>query len=534
MKIRLVVALVGFAISFGVPSTTRATSDVLTNRNDNARTGLVSDETTLTPASVMTGLKLLFQNPVDGAVYAQPLCVSNQLVYTGGVSRGFHDLVIIATENGSVYAFDAATGKTYWNVSVLTPGFKAVNASDPNVKSIAIQPIVGITATPVIDRNAAPNGQIFVVTMETDGEQHYDYKLHALDLATGQDALIPVTIAASITGNGPATTFVAQNQLPRSALLLSKGIIYTGFASFGDRPPYSGWLIGYCERDLSQALVFNANPNGSPATRPLRDGSGGGIWQSGTGPSADNNGNIYLAIGNGPFDETLVNGFPANGDYGNSLLKLSGSTVSDYFTPHDELSLVKSDEDLGAGGVALLPDIVDSNGNVHSLAMVVCKNSSIYLVDRKNLGKFNPSTDTNYQTLFKALSSQAYTSSVFFNNSIYLCGGFTPLMRFIFDFSIPNQPLLYPTPVAKTLNSFGKRGCIPSISSNAGANGIVWAYETNLGKANAILYAYDAATLTELYNSGSLLARGVKFAVPTIFSGKVYVGTSKSVAAFGL
>ena len=477
---------------------------------------------------------MLFQHPVDGAVYAQPLCVSNQLVYTGGVSQGSHDVTIIATENGSVYALDAVTGTAYWKVSVLTPGDTAVNSSDPNIHAAAIKPIISITATPVIARNAGPNGRIFVVALETDGHQHYDYKLHALDLATGQDALTPVNISAAVTGTGPATTFVPQNQLSRSALLLSNGIIYVAFASFDDRPPYAGWVISYNESDLSQALVFNDNPSGSPPSKFLPDGSGGGIWQSGVGPAADNNGNIYVAIGNGPFNEKLVNGFPANGDYGNSLVKLSGSTVSDYFTPHDQLNLSKTDQDLGASGVVLLPDIVDSNGNTHSLAMVVSKNSSIYLFDRNNLGKFNPSTNNNYQTVSRALGAEAYTSPVFFNNSIYLCGAFAPLTQLTFDFSNPNQPLLNPTPVAKTSNSFGKRGCHPSISSNGSSNGIVWAYDTNLGAAHAILYAYDAATLTQLYNSGSLLDPGIKFAVPTIFSDKVYVGTSKSVAAFGL
>ena len=519
--------------SFGLAFLSGVASDVLTYRNDNARSGLVSNETALTPANV-SGLKLLFQNRVDGAVYAQPLCVSNQLVFKGGLSQGFHDLLIVATENGSVYAFDAVTGTTYWKVSVLTPGDTAVSSSDPNILSKAIRPILSITATPVIDRNAGSNGEIFVLAMETDGLMHYDYKLHALDLATGQDALTPMTIAASVTGKGPATIFVAHNQLSRPALLLSNGIIYTSFASFDERAPFSGWLIGYNETNLSQALVFNTNPNGSPPSKHAPDGSGGGIWQSGAGPSADNNGNIYLSVGNGPFDETLVNGFPANRDFGDSLLKLSSSTVSDYFTPHNEFALASNDEDFGAGGVVLLPDIVDSNGHAHSLAVVVSKNSSIYLVDRNNLGKFNLPTDNNYQTLFKALASQAYTSPVFFNNSIYLCGGNIPLTRFAFDFSNPNQPLLNPTPVAKTSNSFGKRGCTPSISSNGKTNGIVWAYETNLNAPNAILYAYDATTLVELFNSGTLLAPGIKFAVPTIFSGKVYVGTAKSVAAFGL
>lgn len=511
-----------------------AASDVLTNRNDNARTGLVSDETILTPATVQTELKMLFQSEVDGAVYAQPLCVSNQLVYSGDVSQGMHDLVIASTENGTVYALDATTGRTYWKTSILTPGNSAIRSSDPNIQCRAIVPRISITATPVIDRNAGSHGEIFVVGMETDGRQHYDYKLHALDLATGSNVLTAVPIAASITGTGPATTFLAQNQLSRAGLLLANGVIYIAFASFEDRAPYSGWLIGYHESDLSQALVFNDNPNGKPTSHREPDGSGGGIWQAGTGPSADLSGNVFLATGTGPFDTKLVNGFPDNHDFGDSLLKLSGSTVSDYFTPHDQASSVEADEDLGSGGAILLPGIVDSSQHTHLLAIVVSKNSSIYLCDRNNLGKFNPTVDGNYQAISRALASEAYTAPVFFNNFIYLCGGFGPLEQFAFDFSNANKPLLNTTPTAKTSNTFSNRGCIPSISSNGTANGIVWAYDTNLGAPNAVLYAYEASTLTQLYNSGTLLDRGVKFAVPTIFSGKVYVGTSASVAGFGL
>jgi outer membrane protein assembly factor BamB len=478
---------------------------------------------------------MLFQSKVDGAVYAQPLCVSNQLVFKGGVSQGMHDIVIAATQNGSVYALDAATGKIYWKTSVLAPGNTAVSAGDPNVLAKSIRGKLSITATPVIDRNAGPQGRIFVVAMETDGLQHYDYKLHALDLATGADALTPVKIAASVNGTGPADTFVAQNQISRGALLLSNGVIYVTFASFEDRGPYSGWLIGYNESNLSQAVVLNPNPNGSPTNQNHPDGSGGGIWQSGVGPSVDQNGNIYVVVANGPFGgATLVNGFPSNGDFGDSVLKVSGSQVSDYYTPTNELTLSNFDEDLGASGAILLPDIVDTNGGVHSLVLTVAKNSSIYLCDRNNLGKFNFAGDSNYQILSKALNSQAFTSPVFFNNSIYLCGGLSPLVRLAFDFTNPNKPLLNPTPVATTSHSFSKRGCTPSISSNGIANGIVWAYDTNLGTAHATLYAYDAVTLTELFNSGTLLNGGVKFMVPTIFSSKVYVGTASSVAGFGL
>src|ERR1700733_14310998 len=193
--------------------------DVLTNHNNPARTGLVTNEKTLKPSNV-SGLQILFQNPVDGQVYAQPLCVANQLVFQNGVSAGKQSIVIAATENGSVYAFDAKTGSTYWQVSLLDQGWSPVQTSDPNLNGcVDITPELGITATPVIDRSAGPNGRIFIVMMETDGQGDYSYKLHALDLATGIDALTPVVISGSVGGRGPATTFAAIKQRSRAALL---------------------------------------------------------------------------------------------------------------------------------------------------------------------------------------------------------------------------------------------------------------------------------------------------------------------------
>lgn len=513
---------------------TAVASDVLSNHNNNARTGYVSDETVLTPANV-AGLKILYQKTLDGQVYAQPLCVSNQLVYKHGVSRGKRGVVIVATEHGSVYAFNASRGTLYWHVSLLDQGDSPVQASDPNIDCSDLVPEISITATPVIDRLAGPNGRIFVVAMETDGQQHYNYKLHALDLATGKDALTPMIIAASVTGNGPGTTFTASRCRSRSALLLSKGIIYTAWASFCDGAPYSGWVLGYRESDLSQVAVFNDNPNGSPTSPKLPDGSGGGIWQAGLGPATDGQGNIYIATGNGPFDQTLTGGFPANQDYGDSVLKFStsnGLIVSDYFTPYNQQTEADNDTDLSAGGVVVLPNIVDTNGGAHHLLVVAGKDTNIYLLDGDNLGKFNASTNNIYQELPGALGSGSWASSAFFNNSIYVGGYAVPLRRFQFDFSNPDQPLLDTTPAAQTLETFPYPGCTPSISSNGGTNGIVWAYEYST--SSAVLHAFDPITLSELYNSGTLLGPGVKFAVPTVFSGKVYVGTSNSLVAFGL
>ena len=322
MKPFLGMASLGLACLCGLA--TAVASDVLTNHNSNARTGYISDETVLTPANV-AALKVLYQKTVDGQVYAQPLCVSNQLVYKHGVSRGKREVVIVATEHGSVYAVNAKSGVTFWHVSLLDQGDSPVQASDPNIACSDLVPEMSITATPVIDRKAGPNGRIFVVAMETDGQQHYNYKLHALDLATGKDALTPVIIAASVTGNGPGTTFTATRCRSRSALLLSNGIIYTAWASFCDHAPFSGWVLGYRESDLSQVAVFNDNPNGLPTSPFLPDGSGGGIWQAGLGPATDGQGNIYVATGNGPFDQTLTGGFPTNQDYGDSVLKFSST-----------------------------------------------------------------------------------------------------------------------------------------------------------------------------------------------------------------
>jgi PQQ enzyme repeat len=261
---------------FGV--TSALASQVLTNHNNTSRTGLVSTESELTPANV-SGLKILFQRPVDGQVYAQPLCVTNQLVYSNGISAGKQSIVIVATEHGSVYAFDAKTGAIYWQVSLLDQGCSPVQTSDPKLNDCTdLAPEIGITATPVIDKSAGPNGRVVMVMLETDGQGNYNYKLHALDLATGNDALTPAAMSGSVAGQGPATTFVAIKR-SRAALLLSNGVIYVAFGAFCDPDvlPYAGWVLGYNESNLSRVAKFNDNPNGAPPSQYLIDGSGGGI-----------------------------------------------------------------------------------------------------------------------------------------------------------------------------------------------------------------------------------------------------------------
>ena len=531
MKTSLCLPVLGLAYLCGL--STGRSYDVLTNHNDVARTGLVTQEKILTPANV-SGLKIQFQASLDGNVYAQPLCVENQAVHqNGGLVTA--NLVLVATEHGSVYALDATTGVSYWQVSLIDTGFSPIPVTDPKAKCGHISPEESITSTPVIDRNAGANGRIFVVAMETAGVGIYNYKLHALDLATGKDALTPTTISAKVSGSGPATTFTAIRERCRPGLLLLNGTLYLAFGAFCENQQhYSGWLLGYRESDLSQVAVFNDNPNGSPPTAPLPDGAGGGIWQSGLGPATDGT-YVYLLVGNGPFDQTLSGGFPANQDIGDSALKLAttnGLSVSDYFTPFNVVMENTNDADLGSGGLVILPDIVDTNGNKHQLAVGTAKDRNIYVLDRNNLGKFNASTNNVYQEISQVNGRGAWSSIAYFNNSIYSVGKGTTFKRFQFDFSNPNKPVLKTTPAAKTSRTFPFPAFTPSISANGTANGIVWAYE--FSTTTAVLRAYDATTLVELFNSGASLGPGVKFAIPTVCNGRVYVGTSNSLVAFGL
>jgi len=312
-------------------------TDILTDRGDNARTGLNANETVLTPSIVSSpSFGRFYNNPVDGQVYAQPLYVSNQLIIVNGRSEGNQNVLYVATEHDSLYAFNADTGVQYWQASLLPTGESPVQANDPNIGCSDLEPEIGITATPVIDRSAGPNGTIFVVAFSTNGSGGYFNRLHAIDLATGHDktGIGPVLInPAPVIGTPPFNTFNATRQRGRPGPLLLNGIIYPSWGAYCDKPPYSGWIIAYCENSLSQAAVFDSNPNGSPTSSCLPDGSGNGIWQDGTGPAADPNNNIYVLTGNGPFDANLTGGFPTNSDYGDSALKLltPSLSVSDYF-----------------------------------------------------------------------------------------------------------------------------------------------------------------------------------------------------------
>ena len=336
--------------------------DVVTYHNDDARTGKNINETILTTSNVNAATfgKIRFF-PVDGSADAQPLYLSNVPI----PNKGIHDVLYVATENDSVYAFDAVTGLVLWQTSVLNPG---EGASD-NRGCSEIIPTMGITATPVIDRTQGPNGAIYIVAMSTDGAGHYYQRLHALDITSGAELFGgPTNIQGSYPGTGDNTNgqdviFDPSQYKERAGLLVLNGTVYTTWGSNCDQTPYTGWIMGFQESTLTMTSILNFTPNGS----------GGAIGMSGAGPAADAAGNIYLLDGSGTFDATLnASGFPTQGDFGGAFLKISNSpglSVSDYFEPFNQASENLNQISLGSGGALILPDLNDTAGHTWHLAV---------------------------------------------------------------------------------------------------------------------------------------------------------------------
>jgi hypothetical protein len=521
------------------PPSTTATGDVTTFKNDTARTGQFLTETTLTPANVSsTSFGLLHNTQVDGKVDAQPLYLS-QL----SIGSTAHNVVFVATENASVYAIDADSGTTLWKVSLLASGDKPSG----NHGCGQVDPMIGVTATPVIDRTAGSNGTLYVVAMSVDTSSNYHQRLHALDVTTGAEMLGgPTDISASFTFNGLSSTFEPGQYEERAALLLSGGLIYTSWTSHCDAAPYGGWVIAFKQSDLSRAGLVNVAPGSNPNTTGGPSGQDNGfsrngpaIWMSGDGPAADAGGNVYFLTGNGRFETTMdANGFPSQGDFGNSFVKLSSTAgnlaVADYFATFDEVLLSSRDQDLGSGGEMLLPDMTDSTNTVKHLVVGAGKDGKIYVVDRDNMGKFDSTKNNIWQEVDGALGGDVRSSPAYFNGTLYYGANGASLRAF----SVTNAKVSA-TATSKSAGTFGYPGTSPVISANGSSNAIVWTHE-NQGSGAAVLHAYDATNLaTELYNStqatGSRdqFGSGNKFITPTVAGGKVFVGTTNSVAIFG-
>lgn len=499
--------------------------DILTYHFDNARTGLNPYESTLTLANVKSAkFGLLRVLPVDGLVDAQPLHVSELRI-----AGKLHNVVYAVTEHDSVYAFDSDTGLQLWHKSVL--GAKETTSDDHGCGQIT--PEIGITSTPVIDRAAGPNGTIFIVGMSLDQSGAYHQRLHALDLTTGAEILPgPTEIQATYPGTGANSSngkviFDPSQYAERAGLLLMNRTLYLSWTSHCDQDPYTGWLMAYSESSLQQTAVLNLTPNGSE----------GSIWMTGAGLAADASGNIYFLDANGTFDGTLnKQGFPTQADYGNGFLKVSTANgklqVADYFEPFDTINESNNDEDLGSGGVIVLPDQVDSKGIARHLAVGAGKAGNIYLVNRDAMGKYNSSQDSGiYQELLGAIGG-VWCKPAYFNQTIYYPSVGNPIVAY--PLAAARMPS---SPTVQTANSFPYPGGTPFISANGTANGIVWAVENN---SPAVLHAYNASTLAEIYNSTQAangrdnFGDGNKFITPVVAHGRVFVGTPSGVAEFGL
>jgi hypothetical protein len=510
---------------------------VFTYHNDLSRTGANVKEYALTTASVAGAtFGKQFSCAVDGAIYAQPLWIANLTV-----SGTKHNVVFVATQHDTVYAFDADTNENpcapLWQASLVDANHGGVSGetwvSSSDVSCGDTSPDIGIVGTPVID----PVSNIMYVVSKSKNSSAvpFNQKLHALDIATGMEKVAPMTISATALGNGNGSvggvlTFDPLLNNERSALLVENGHVIIGWASHCDNGAYEGWVMSYNATTLAQEAVLNTAPNGALA----------GVWMSGAGPAADSSGNIYLATGNGTFD---AGGAAPNNDYGDSVLKLgppSGGTfpVLSYFTPKSQATLEAEDGDQGSGGALLFPTV-----GAHNYLAQAGKEGNLYVANQASLGGYSTTSNNVVQELAGALPGGVWGAPAYWNGNLYYGSTSSPLWAFSFD--AVSTASLSSSFTSATALSFVFPAPTPSVSSSGTSNGIVWAlddtnYCTNQSLAclPAVLHAYDATNLAhELWNSSQSASDtaglAVKFTVPTIANGRVYVGTRGNDKGFG-
>jgi len=501
----------------------------LTWRNDNARSGVNDRELALAPATVnSSSFGLLFKCSVDGFIYAQPLYVPNLTI----AGKGVHNAVIVATDHNSVYAFDADSSPCVqlWQTSL---GNGSPPISLPTLQITGTDmPFVGITGTPVID---AASKRLYAVaaTMGFDGLTFtYTNSLYSLDITAIQSAVQPPGV--QIVSPQPASPgFSSFGQMQSSALLLESGNIYAGFGSIGgmcagEPNPclYRGWLFAH-DLNAHPTGAFDATPG------PLGDG---GLGAGGSGPSADSSGNIFVTTGDGPFGPS-VNGT----NYSDSILHLTngsstGLSLLDFFTPCEQTIAETGAEDVGTGS----PVLVQSPLSPLQLILAGSTSGSLYVVNAGAMGRLCPGSSVNMQ---KTLVSRnpILTTPLFWpsNNCAYVAPANSTLQ------SVSLPPALFPAcaSASQSPETLGPEGSTPVISANGTKNAIVWLIDSG-GLANspiapAILRAYNPDNLSkEIYNSAAAsrdqAGPAVKFTVPTVANGKVYVGTQTELDVYGL
>jgi hypothetical protein len=513
----------GFIVSCGFTAITEA--QITTAQVDNARTGAYLEEHLLTPQNVnQRQFGKIFTLKVDGDVYAQPLFLAGVEI----PGKGKHDVVYVATEHDTVYAFDAYGNPStpLWQVSLLADGSSTL--SDADTRCFFIRPEVGITSTPVIDTKT---GTLYVLARSKS--QHiiqrneYRQQLHALAITNGVEKFGgPVEIRAEVKGTGDGSSggnvaFDPLRENPRAGLLLSNGIVYLSWASSCDVRPYHGWVMAYDAVTLKQKGVFNVSP----------DADDGGIWASDTGIASDQEGNIFAATGNGSFDAGS-----GGRDYGDTLLKLhlinSGLGVSDFFTPFDEGHLNDTDSDLGSGGPVLLPD---QHGKYPHLAVVGGKAPLLYVIDRDHMGKFQADSNSNVVQVIP-MHGGIYGAAAYWNQNLYVLGNKDDLR----SYQVNNGTVTFK---ASGNFSLQDHAATPTVSANGNKDAIVWIVSSkgwNSPNRTAVLHAVDASDVShELYNSEQNPGRdraglALRFNIPTISNGHVYIGAKHEVDAYGI
>jgi len=513
------------------------TVSVLTQHNDTSRSGWNANETALTTSNVNSPqFGLVFTVPVDGQVYAQPLVVGH--VNIGG---GYHNVVLVATVNNTVYAFDGDDGTLFWQKNFTAPGMRPPRNTDMTGACSGsytdFSGNIGIVGTPVID---ASTGTMYFVARSTSGTAFVQF-LHAVSILDGHDVTgSPTQITASSPGNGDGSVngviaFNAQRQNQRQGLTLLNGVVYLSFSSHCDWGPYHGWILGYDASTMQQRIVYNDTPNGGL----------GGMWESGMGMAVDADGNLYVVTGNGTVGDA---GDPTNlTNRGSSALKLTptGSTlrVASYFTPYNYQFLNDTDLDYGGMGALLIPN--------SDLFLTGGKDGKLYLLNKDAMGGYLPSSNQVQQVVpLGSNNVNMHCQAAYYKGSskefVYVWSENDPLRAIPFDRA---SNLLSPQAqiLSNAAGPTGQSGAVLSVSSNGSQDGtgILWASYAYTGDAEhavspGILRAFDANDVSKQLWNNQLDPRDAggnyaKFASPTIANGHVYLPTfSNQVVVYGL
>jgi hypothetical protein len=502
---------------------------VTTAQYNNARTGTNSREHILNPRNVNSeAFGRLFSFVVDGDIYAQPLYMEN-VVMSDGRSR---NVIFVVTEHDSVYAFDADRYKDMplWHAGLADVDLDVIPVPEEDVRCNALGPEIGITSTPVIDKDS---GTLYLVArMEIDANSskpQFSQKLYALDIRDGKAKFgSPILIKASvplrssIEPAGDRTNQIEFDPLTenqRAGLLLVQGKLYIAWGSLCDVGPYYGWIMAYDALTLTQVGVINTAPTSGKA----------GVWQSGTGLASDDQGNVFAITGDGKFDAT-------SGDFGDTVLKIAFErgrlSVMDYFTPTDQEHLAEGDLDFGSGGPVLLSDA----HNMQTEVVASGKTGTIFVLNTTMMGHFGKGPSNSLGSIRGI--GECFSAPAFWNKRLYFVFAHGYLTEFLMQ-----DGRLSKVPISQGHKKFDFPGATPVVSSNGLTNGIVWVVESRKGGEHnvpAILRAFDAVDVgRELYDSENNSERdrlppATRFTIPTVAGGHVYVGTRSSLVVYGL